>query len=113
MPGRLRDIPELTGLDARERRRCWSEAVSRYGPAANGSAVRLAFFAGGILLAAVTAPWRYGSVWWPLLPAMLGIVAAGVVCDFVSVQPRVRHQLRAQMQAQGTADAPAKPQGCR
>lgn len=111
IPGRLRDIPELAGLDARERRRRWSEAVSRSTGPRQMAALFAWRLAGAILLAAATAPWRHGSAWWPLLPALLGGMVAGMVGEVVSVQPRARRWLRTQMQAQGAA--PAKPQGCR
>ena len=90
---RCDDIPELHGVLKAQRRRLWSEAVTRSFSVRNLLAhVVVVIFGGALLGAWGYSIWPAFQAWLPL--AICGMTLGGVFADYSLKQPRARRWLR-------------------
>jgi hypothetical protein len=91
---RLKNIPELRGVPEKDRRRKWSEAVSRSHTARGMLAIFLLFgagFIGGDLIARWSG---HATGWINMGSILLGAMLAGMVNAYGLIQPRARRWLQ-------------------
>jgi uncharacterized membrane protein YeaQ/YmgE (transglycosylase-associated protein family) len=98
---RLKNIPELRSVVAKDRRECWREAVSRSNTARGMFAAVILMLAGGVLatVIATLVGYRNGSIHFGSL--FVGIALAYIVNDHWLVQPRARQWLQAHVDSDG------------
>ena len=98
---RLKDIPELRNVAARDRRRWWREAATRSHTTRGMFAVMCLYFAAIVSADVMAGLFGYPNGLIHLGSMFVGVLLAGIVNDHWLVQPRARQWLRMHVDSDG------------